>query len=83
MSALSSPTAIPPSPRPTRPPVATLETTDRHDLLQRAEDFDRQARQAAEMGDLATSARLLLQSLDCERRAGGLGPQVLQLIKPR
>jgi hypothetical protein len=26
---------------------------------------------------------LILQSLDCERRAGGLGPQVLQLIKPR
>jgi hypothetical protein len=26
---------------------------------------------------------LILQALDCERRAGGLGPQVLQLIKPR
>jgi hypothetical protein len=60
-----------------------METTDRQDLLQRAEDFDRQARQASEMGDLATAARLILQSLDCERRAGGLGPQVLQLIKPR
>ncbi|MEB3156608.1 MAG: hypothetical protein VKO26_04140 [Cyanobacteriota bacterium] len=60
-----------------------METTDRHDLLQRAEDFDRQARQAAEMGDLATAARLILQCLECERRAGGLGPQVLQLIKPR
>jgi hypothetical protein len=26
---------------------------------------------------------LILEALDCERRAGGLGPQVLQLIKPR
>jgi hypothetical protein len=26
---------------------------------------------------------LILETLDCERRAGGLGPQVLQLIKPR
>jgi hypothetical protein len=57
--------------------------SDRGDLLHRAADFDRQARQSAEMGDLATAARLILQSLDCERRAGGLGPQVLQLIKPR
>ncbi len=29
------------------------------------------------------AGRLILQALDCERRAGGLGPQVLQLIKPR
>jgi hypothetical protein len=26
---------------------------------------------------------LILRALDCERRAGSLGPQVLQLIKPR
>jgi hypothetical protein len=32
---------------------------------------------------LATAARSILEALDCERRAGGLGPQVLQLIKPR
>jgi hypothetical protein len=38
---------------------------------------------SADAGDLTTAARLILQSLDCERRAGGLGPQVLQLIKPR
>jgi hypothetical protein len=66
-----------------RASAATMEPSDRHDLHQQAGDLDRQARQAAEMGDLATSARLILQSLDCERRAGGLGPQVLQLIKPR
>ncbi|MFN7901196.1 MAG: hypothetical protein ACK5N0_16325 [Synechococcaceae cyanobacterium] len=41
------------------------------------------ARQAAERGDLQQAGRLILETLDCERRAGSLGPQVLQLIKPR
>lgn len=50
---------------------------------ERAASLEREARQAAEAGDLAASARLILESLDCERRAGGIGPQVLQLIKPR
>jgi hypothetical protein len=83
MSALSSPTASPPSQRAPRPLGGAIETAERCGLLQRAGEFDQQARQAAESGDLATAARLILQSLDCERRAGGLGPQVLQLIKPR
>ncbi|MFM7236552.1 MAG: hypothetical protein ACKOYK_07260 [Cyanobium sp.] len=51
--------------------------------MHRAEDCERQARQHADSGDLTTAARLILQGLDWERRAGGLGPQVLQLIKPR
>ncbi len=38
---------------------------------------------AAASGEIETAARLILQSLDCERRAGSVGPQVLQLIKPR
>ncbi|MDM7954281.1 MAG: hypothetical protein QUV07_13850 [Cyanobium sp. CZS 25K] len=38
---------------------------------------------AAIEGDLDASARAILEALDCERRAGGLGLQVLQLIKPR
>lgn len=83
MTALSSPTASPTSQRSPRPHGGAIETSDRSDLLHRAEDFGRQARQCAETGDLDTAARLILQSLDCERRAGGLGPQVLQLIKPR
>jgi hypothetical protein len=29
------------------------------------------------------AARNILLALDCERRAGAVGPQVLQLIKPR
>jgi hypothetical protein len=83
MSALSSPAASPPSQRSSRPLGGSTEPSDRGDLLKRAGAFDRQAREAAETGDLATAARHILQSLDCERRAGGLGPQVLQLIKPR
>ena len=37
----------------------------------------------AEAGDLKAAAVLILKALDQERRAGGIGPQVLQLIKPR
>lgn len=83
MSALSSPAVSPPSQRSSRPQPVPIETSDRNHLLLRAEDFHRQARQCAEAGDVASAARLILQGLDCERRAGGLGPQVLQLIKPR
>lgn len=56
---------------------------DRQRLLERATEIERHARKAAERGELATAARKILEALDCERRAGGLGPQVLQLIKPR
>ena len=37
----------------------------------------------AEAGELEASATFILKALDQERRAGGVGPQVLQLIKPR
>lgn len=83
MTALSSFTPSSPTQRSPRPPSAPIEAADRSHLLLRAEEFDRQARQCAEAADLASAARLILQALDCERRAGGLGPQVLQLIKPR
>ena len=84
MAALSTPTVpSPPSRRTTHHLAAPLESSDRHHLLHRAEVCDRQARESADAGDLPAAARLILQSLDCERRAGGLGPQVLQLIKPR
>lgn len=82
MTALSSPTAPFPQ-RTSSASAAPMESSERHHLLHRAGDWDRQARQSAEAGDLTTAARFILQSLDCERRAGGLGPQVLQLIKPR
>lgn len=54
--------------------LALLEEITRHESAAQA---------AAHDGDLAESARSILQMLDCERRVGGLGPQVLQLIKPR
>ncbi|MFM7733249.1 MAG: hypothetical protein ACKO6F_07295 [Cyanobium sp.] len=59
------------------------KTDQRQQWLDQAEGFHQQALQHAEQGDFESSARLILQALDCERRAGGLGPQVLQLIKPR
>jgi len=55
----------------------------RQDLHQQAAAHDAAAKQAAAIGDVETCARLILQALDCERRAGSVGPQVLQLIKPR
>ncbi len=44
--------------------------------------FDSASAQA-EAGDLNAAGSLILKALDQERRAGGVGPQVLQLIKPR
>lgn len=45
--------------------------------------YDQLAREAAAAGDIASSARSILAVLNCERRLAGVGPQVLQLIKPR
>lgn len=73
-------------PVPSRPPVGApggVDPAQRQKLLDRASGLDDQAKLAAERGLTEQAARLILQSLDCERRAGGLGPQVLQLIKPR
>jgi hypothetical protein len=55
----------------------------RQQLLSRASDLHSHAKDAAERGEVAAAARSILEALDFERRAGGLGPQVLQLIKPR
>lgn len=59
------------------------DTSARQRLLLQASTLNEQARMAATEGDLDASARAILGALDCERRAGGLGLQVLQLIKPR
>jgi len=64
-------------------PASHGGSADRERLLQKAAALEPDARNAAERGDIAASARLILDALDLERRAGGLGPQVLQLIKPR
>ena len=59
------------------------DPTARQRLLLQAATLNEQARVAATQGELEASARAILEALDCERRAGGLGLQVLQLIKPR
>jgi hypothetical protein len=55
----------------------------REDLLKEATSHAQAAEAAAALGEVESAARLILRSLDCERRAGSVGPQVLQLIKPR
>ena len=60
-----------------------VDPVARRTYQSRASELDQQAREAAERGDLLQAGRLILETLDCERRAGGLGLQVLQLIKPR
>lgn len=67
-------------PSPIRPHQAEA---DRDTLLTQASRLQERARLSAQAGDIASAAQFILQALDQERRAGGLGPQVLQLIKPR
>ena len=56
---------------------------DRDQLLLRARQWFDQARVQANEGNTAGSAQLILKALNHERRAGSVGPQVVQLIKPR
>ena len=56
---------------------------NRQGYLDAAQRLFAQARAAAEKGDVPESGSLILRALDQERRAGGVGPQVMQLIKPR
>ncbi len=67
-----------------RPPTPASGLAEhRQNWLDQATRLAAQAAEAAREGDVDQSARLILEALDCERRAGGVGPQVLQLIKPR
>ena len=50
-------------------------------FLKEAGYFFKNASAHAHEGDLQTSAGLILKALDQERRAGGVGPQVVHLIK--
>jgi len=61
--------------------VSLQQKGQRAALLLELEGLEAEAQQAAAQGDLA--GRGILKILDCERRVSGLGPQVLQLIKPR
>ena len=78
---MRSPVMKPPGPA--RPQASSLEPQERQRLLAQAAHLQDKARGLAEAGDIANAAQCILQALDCERRSGGLGPQVLQLIKPR
>ena len=51
--------------------------------LAKAGVFFQQPQSAAESGDASSSGSLILKALEQERRAGTVGPQVMQLIKPR
>lgn len=66
-----------------RPALPVAETVPRQQLQAEAAQLFDQASAAADAGNVADAAQLILRALDCERRAGGVGPQVLQLIKPR
>ena len=55
----------------------------RESYFKAALNFFASASAHAEAGDLELAATFILKALDQERRAGVVGPQVLQLIKPR
>ena len=52
-------------------------------FLKEAGYFFKHASVHADEGNLQTSAGLILKALAQERKAGGVGPQVLHLIKAR
>ena len=54
---------------------------ERQVYLKEAGQFFETAYLHAQEGDFQTSASLILKALDQERRARGVGPQVLHLIK--
>ena len=60
-----------------------LRDDQREQFQADARRFEAAARSAAELGDIESAARSILAMLDCERRHGAQGPQVLQVIKPR
>ncbi|MFM1811936.1 MAG: hypothetical protein RLZZ336_874 [Cyanobacteriota bacterium] len=83
MTAFSS-LMVPTQKRPTAAPSRdAAPAADGQRLEQEAAQFDRRAQAAAEAGDIAEAAQLILRALDCERRLASRGPQILQLIKPR
>ena len=53
----------------------------KQEFLREAGCFFKNASDHADEGDLQTCAGLILKALDKERRANGVGPQVLNLIK--
>ena len=66
-----------------RSTIQQASQDQREAFLKTAAELFERARALAEAGELSSSGALILKALDQERRAGGVGPQVLQLIKPR
>jgi hypothetical protein len=64
-------------------PGVGVDTSQRQGLLEEAGRCFSLAEQAAQRGDLMEAGRAILEGLACERRAGGVGLQVVKLIKPR
>ena len=67
--------------RPTGSPLPAVK--QKQSYRDQAAKFFSLAKHAAEEGQIDQSAGLILRALDQERRAGDVGPQVMQLIKPR
>ncbi len=79
-----SPLMVPTQKRPVAAPSRDAAPgEDGQRLEQQHAQLDLRARAAAEAGDIAEAAQLILKALDCERRLASRGPQILQLIKPR
>ena len=57
--------------------------TKREAYLKSAVNFFESASMHVDSGELKAAATLILKGLEQERKAGIIGPQVLQLIKPR
>ncbi|MCP9927138.1 hypothetical protein [Cyanobium sp. CH-040] len=71
------------TPLPVGRSAASADVDPKDELRNRITRLDQEARLAADAGAIETSARVILQILDCERRLAAIGPQVLQVIKPR
>ena len=52
-------------------------------FVEAAMNYFNEASAQAQAGDLNAAGILILKALDQERRAKGVGPQILHLIKPR
>jgi len=57
--------------------------SQRQDHESAAQQLFAKAREHAEAGQTNEAGSLILKALGHERRAGSVGPQVMQLIKPR
>lgn len=62
---------------------ALVAKVSREALLEDAARWESEAREAVARGAITEAGLLILRSLDCERRARAIGPQVLGVIRRR